>query len=504
MLNVLRVCQDFQKQSIFLLPKPWRFGRLFFRYRLKACLTICGTRVLPGTQSAQEVGRSYQLQGIRHAVGRKKSMVLLRCISKFLSLAMLIICSHFGAFAQDNPTATNDTTCVQTDMSEVIRGMFGKPAKTNVSIGSLLLIPIIGSNPATGFAFGIGGQYAFKLGDAETRYSLLSGSAQVTTKSQRIFLLKNNVYTKNNNIFFTGDWRYLIFSQSTYGLGTDAPQGGVLDYQYNLDGLETSSDSLAQPLKFTFVRFYQSASFRLKKMFFVGVGYFLDYYFDIEDEKLRLNPGDSLITSHYAYSKRYGFNEKKYYSSALNVNVILDSRDNMINPYKGHFLMISWRGSLEILGNKNNANFFSLEWRSFHSLSPRNPRHLLAFWVLGNLAPEGEFPYLILPATAYDQRGRSARGYTQGRFRGNELLYAETEYRFPISQCNGLWGGVLFLNATTANNPAQSLGLFESIKPGYGVGLRLMVDKRTRTNLAIDFGFGDRSTGFYLAASETF
>jgi hypothetical protein len=63
---------------------------------------------------------------------------------------------------------------------------------------------------------------------------------------------------------------------------------------------------------------------------------------------------------------------------------------------------------------------------------------------------------------------------------------------------------VLFVNATTANNPTQSLGLFESVKPGYGLGLRLMVDKKTRTNLAIDFGFGDKSSGFYLAASETF
>jgi hypothetical protein len=176
----------------------------------------------------------------------------------------------------------------------------------------------------------------------------------------------------------------------------------------------------------------------------------------------------------------------------------------MINPYTGHFLMISWRGSMELLGNKSNAHFFSLEWRSFHPLSSRNPRHLMAFWVLGNFAPEGQFPYLILPATAYDQRSRSARGYTQGRFRGNNLLYGEAEYRFPISQCNGLWGGVLFVNATTANNPTQSLGLFESVKPGYGLGLRLMVDKKTRTNLAIDFGFGDKSSGFYLAASETF
>jgi hypothetical protein len=31
-----------------------------------------------------------------------------------------------------------------------------------------------------------------------------------------------------------------------------------------------------------------------------------------------------------------------------------------------------------------------------------------------------------------------------------------------------------------------------------------MVDKKRRTNLAIDFGFSDKSSGFYMAATETF
>ena len=61
-------------------------------------------------------------------------------------------------------------------------------------------------------------------------------------------------------------------------------------------------------------------------------------------------------------------------------------------------------------------------------------------------------PYLILPALSYDQRGRSGRGYTQGRFRGTNLVYSEAEYRFPISACGGIIGGVVFANLTTASN----------------------------------------------------
>ena len=397
----------------------------------------------------------------------------------------------------------DSVVCQQQDLPGVIRAALKRPPRPDTeNSGSVLLIPIIGSNPATGFMVGVGGQYAFKMPGDGTRYSMVSGSVQFTTKSQQIYLLKNNIYTKNNRVFLSGDWRYVIFSQSTYGLGTEAPEGGILDYQYSLSGQETSSDSLAQPLDFNFLRLYQTVNFRIRNAFYVGLGYYLDSYSKIEDEKLRLDPGDSLITSHYAYSRYYGFDDRKYHVSTLGINLVSDTRDNMVNPYNGYFAMASWNGN--VFGRDEFTHFISLEWRSFHPLSRSNPRHLMAFWLLGNFTKTGDLPYLVLPATAYDQRSRSGRGYTQGRFRGSQMVYGEAEYRFPLSPCSGILGGVLFMNATSANNPQASLDLFKSIKPGYGFGLRVMADKKSRTNLAIDFGFGEKSFGFYLAASETF
>jgi hypothetical protein len=424
------------------------------------------------------------------------------CMMKFLFVMGLLI--PWASFAQEIPVMSVDTTCVQRDLPDVIRSAMNKPPKVKAAAtGSLLLIPIIGSNPATGFMFGVGGQYAFKMPESKL-YSLISGSAQMTTKDQYIFMLKNSIYSRKQKLFYTGDWRFLIYTQSTYGLGTNSPEGGILDYQYNIGGLETSSDSLTQPMKFNFARLHQSVGFKVSEGVYLGVGYQYDGYGRIADEKLRLNPGDTLITSHYAYNTYYGYATDQYFSSAINLSFVIDKRDNMINAHKGYFLSLAWRGASKLTGNRTNSNIFQLEWRSFHSLTKKNPNHLIAFWLMGNFSPEGDFPYLILPATAYDQRGRSARGYTQGRFRGNNFAYGEAEYRFPISPCGGVLGGVLFVNATTANNPIQSLKLFESIKPGYGVGLRVMVDKASRTNLAIDFGMGDKSSGFYLAAAETF
>ncbi len=333
---------------------------------------------------------------------------------------------------------------------------------------------------------------------------MMSGSLQYTTKNQVLVIFKNNIYTKKERIFFTGDWRFQIFSQSTYGLGTNAPEGGILDYQFGLSGQSTTSDSLEQPMEYNFLRIHQTMAFQIRRNMYLGFGIQLDAYSKINDLKLNLVPGEEFFTSNYAYSIQNNFNPDKYVSSSLNVAYVIDKRDNMIRPYKGYFLSVGWRGDLEILGSEKNANMLKLEWRSFHNVSPKNPAHLIGFWLISEHSPDGQFPYMTLPATSYDQRSRSGRGYTQGRFRGNQYSYGEVEYRFPISKCGGILSGVAFVNATSANNPALDLSLFESIKPGYGVGLRVLIDKASRTNLVLDWGFGERSSGFYLAVSETF
>jgi hypothetical protein len=107
-------------------------------------------------------------------------------------------------------------------------------------------------------------------------------------------------------------------------------------------------------------------------------------------------------------------------------------------------------------------------------------------------------------ALGEDQRARSGRGYIGGRFRGEDLVYGEIEYRFPLLPCSEILGGVLFVNATTASNQSRDVGLFEYIKPGVGFGLRIMMNKYFRTNINLDFAFGSNSQGLYFSGTETF
>ena len=76
--------------------------------------------------------------------------------------------------------------------------------------------------------------------------------------------------------------------------------------------------------------------------------------------------------------------------------------------------------------------------RTYRKLTP-DGRQRLAFWFMSDNVLNGTAPYLDLPATGSD--GRSARGYSDGRYRGQHLAYGEMEYRGTITS-NGLLGFV--------------------------------------------------------------
>ena len=425
---------------------------------------------------------------------------LMCAFHKEIFLCLALPCLLIAGLAGQNPVQS-DTLCTQRDLNDVVADALGRaPKEKGADEGNLMLVPIVGSNPATGFMMGLGGQSAFKLPSCSS-YSSISGSAQVTTKRQMILMFKNNMSMNSDRIKLVGDWRYLKFSQSTYGLGTSAPEGGLLDYQYGLAGVSTTTDSLAQPMNFNFARLHQTVYFHLYRGIYAGAGFNFQTYFNINEPKLNLGPSENLITSHYLYNLFYGFDTEAYTYSAFKLSLVYDTRDNVMNPYRGMYVKAALRAAYVFLGNHPRNYTFQGEYRSYHGLSTRNPSHLLAFWVMGEFSKNGKLPYMVLPATAYDQIGRSGRGYTQGR--GLILVYGEAEYRFPPT-CNGLLGGVVFANMTTSNNPMLEVDLLDVLRAGYGAGLRVKIDKRTRMNLAIDVAFGHRSFGFYLAVTEAF
>jgi len=397
-----------------------------------------------------------------------------------------------------------DSTCVEKDLRSLFRKK-GKPQKQKDRKSMFLVLPNVSSNPVNGFLIGVAGTSGFYLGPKEnTRVSSAGFNAAFTTKRQFLSFIKSNIYTPGDKFFLQRDWRFFVYRAPTWGLGTNAPDTleAENDFIWQGAGLDDIDDGFQ--MTYNFLKFHEIASYQVGKHKYIGLGYHLDYFYNIVDDALRLDTIPLQLTPHFRYSEFYGFNPERYVLSGLSLNFVFDSRDHLINPYKGYYFNINYRYNPKFLGSSQNSSSLWMEFRTYLSLSRKTARHLIGFWFFGNFRVSGRQPYLTLMALGEDQRARSGRGYIAGRYRGDHMVYAETEYRFPISKCSRILGGVLFLNATTTSNQASDVALFEHIRIGVGVGLRVMLNKDFRTNINLDFGLGQNSQGFYFSGQETF
>lgn len=408
------------------------------------------------------------------------------------TITLLLLFFSLNIFSQSN----NDTIpkCPIKSLPELFKKKDSilnfKPIKDSF----FLVMPVIGSSPATGFLYGAVTQYTFKGKQAEDKYSSFNIGATYTTKEQLLVNVKNTLLLNNNKIYLNGDWRYYIFSQDNYGLGSDIIPPARNDENFALG-------ALAQPMNYDYFKFHQTVSFRIVSDFYIGGGVHLDGYANILDKQLDIP--NNILTDHYKYSEKYGFSTNEYYINGLSLNFVFDSRDNQVNANNGWYGNINFRDNPALGENQASSSVLFTEFKYYIPLSKSNLQHVLAFWTYGQFLTHGELPYLNLPSIGWDKTSRSGRGYTQGLIRGQNLAYMETEYRFPIS-CNQLMSGAVFANFTTASDKDRDIKLFHAVLPAFGVGLRILIDKASRTNLVLNQAWGRHSKAFYLNAGETF
>jgi hypothetical protein len=370
-------------------------------------------------------------------------------------------------------------------------------------------VPVIGANPAFGFIYGAGASTSWYMGDPSTTSlsSALAGLA-FTTKKQTIITLKSTVFWENNDYILMGDWRYLNSSQPTWGLGTGPQSAKLADNDFEFDDGSIDGNSEADMLTFKFFRFYETVLKKIgDKGFYAGVGLHVDIFSDFEDQLLDLDAPVPVITPFYAYNADRGFSQEKSSLVGLSLNGVYDTRDNINNPYKGRYAFASFKVNPEFIGSDQSSTSLWLEYRDYFNITPDN-NNIIALWTFGNFTTSGNLPYMNLPAVAWDQYAKSGEPYAQGRFRGINMMFAGVEYRrhlLATKKNPKFLGAVVFANATTASGYKNGISLFEYIEPGYGAGIRLNISKKARTNLGLDYGWGNYgTTGFFLRLNENF
>ena len=245
---------------------------------------------------------------------------------------------------------------------------------------------------------------------------------------------------------------------------------------------------------FDFFRLHHTAYYQLRPGLFAGAGLYFDNHINVEpDEDAEGRVGG--LTLRAIQRGRTAFRSTHRPRRARAWTCCWDTRDSFINAGRGWLAKASYRTLFDgFLGGDSSWQKVNLDVRTYRSVS-RDGRHTLAFWMFADLVVGGVAPYFDLPATGLDTYGRSARGYSEGQFRGERLAYGEIEYRGTLMR-NGLLGMVAFLNTTTVTNLQQDEHLFDSFATGGGAGLRLLINKRSKTNLCFDVGFGKQgSTG---------
>ena len=354
-------------------------------------------------------------------------------------------------------------------------------------------IPLVAYDPATSLQVGLGGSFSLQLGNpGNTKISAGMCSVLFTLRQQFFIQFKSNVFFPLNDWLLQSDWRFYLFNLPSYALGTQnqclIPDPGG----YTTVTIDPSLDG-TYLLGYDWIKFHNILSHKITRNLYAGVGYHFDYHYNIDDFELLVTGNSLLNTPHYAYSIRHGFNPSQYISSGVSANLVFDTRDDMVNAYSGNYININYRQNLQWIGSSRNGSELWAEYRTYIGLSKRCPRHLLAFWFFGSFIMSGDIPYLDLMSISYDQMNSSGRGYSQGRYRGEDYVYGEMEYRFPISPRTHILGGVIFTNVSTVSNRDMHIPVFGYFQPAAGVGLRIMVGKHDRTNIAIDFGFGNNS-----------
>ena len=398
----------------------------------------------------------------------------------------------------------SDTCCPQKDLIDFFfRGRNPFYPKKEKRF-RFFAIPLIAYDPATSLQLGAGGSFSLQLGKAgETKLSAGVASVLYTLNQQFLIQYKGNIYFPHNKWFLQSDWRFYLFNLPTYSLGTNNQVSIPEVPGYKAVIIDPAFNGV-YPMDYNWIRFHNVISRRLTPSINVGIGYHFDYHYNISDDNLLIINDTLYNTPHYAYSTLHGFNPGRYITSGLSANFVFDTRDDQVNAYRGIFINVNYRYNATWLGSSRNSSFLWTEFRAYISLSKHCPRNLLAFWYYGSFLVSGSVPYLDLMSISYDQMNSSGRGYAQGRYRGEDFVYGEMEYRFPISPHTHILGGVIFTNVTTASNRDMHVPLFGFFQPAAGAGLRIMVGKNDRTNIAIDFGVGNMSHGLYVQTQEVF
>lgn len=324
--------------------------------------------------------------------------------------------------------------------------------------------PVLFYTPETRFGFGAAGicTFNFKGDSARAAASSFNLGFAYTQNNQVLCYLPYALFFKNRTYQLYGEIGYNKYTYNFYGVGNDQPKDYVEKY-----GVE-------------FPRLRITALKKISKHFYIGPRYAFDNF-----SLFKLDTTGQLIKGNIPGSKGG-------YVSGFGIVTVYDSRDYVFYPSKGVYGELVVYRDDKITGSSFKYTRIALDVTKYLSYK----ENILAL-NLYSIYSDSDLPFFQMGNLGGMKK---MRGFYEGRYRDNNLLVFQAEYRRHLFW---LLGFTVFADA---GQVAKRYDAFndKNWRYTYGCGLRLTMDKVQKINLRVDIGIGDNKVLPYFTIAEAF
>lgn len=332
----------------------------------------------------------------------------------------------------------------------------------------LLIYPIVAYSPETNVELGASLLYvSYARHDTTNRLSEINGTVFYTINNQFGALLDHALYSDKNTWFLLGKMKFQSFPLSYYGIGSGTPE-----------------QKLAR---------VDAVQFQLKERLLRKVHN--NFYFGLETDFQHLGNVNFVdYDPNVIYEKPFGHGGST--NLGLGVGMLYDNRHNVLNVRKGLFSELAFLYYSPHIGTGLEFTSVFADFRWFHPIRKRN---VLATHVVGQFS-HGRPPFNQLALMG----GESImRGYYLGRFRDNNLVAGQLEYRMLPFSFAKRWGATVFGGTGIVFNQLSNLQSDHIVFAG-GAGVRFQLFPRKDVWIRLDFAVTNEGTGVYIFVGEAF
>jgi hypothetical protein len=351
-----------------------------------------------------------------------------------------------------------------------------KNTKDSLTKSGFAGAPYVQYAPETGWAGGLVGFYYFHLspdtlstdtGSLSTLPSDISGGTMYAQKHQFFIGILYDLYLKHD-YHFSGGFHYEQYPLDFYGVGNNSPATRIDNYT-----------PLKRGTDFIFTKNLSRSA--------TGEGFNAGIEGEFRYDGILKSDSGGLIASGLEPGARGGN------SNALGAILLFDSRDNIYSTQNGEYDDLEAEFYGRALGSSYTFSRYTLDLRRFIPLAKDQTLATQFYAQFVN----GVEPFYEMQGLGGDSK---IRGYYLLRFRENDVMLLQAEYRFPI-----WWriGGAVFAGGGEVGHVLSNFSI-QGIHPSAGIGLRFLVVPEQHLNVRIDYGIGADVKALYLSLMEAF